>query len=186
MKQFSVKKCGKYIDLTYIGYKSPNTHFDVFTQKNLFFSNRKEVEIFIDYVNRLIPLLEKYSKFNPKLLVLTYLKSIDGVSSGFDVRSKWTIEEVAERIADSYQEKYDKAVKYNKETDEFIKRHKVSYTSQWKKFDKYNDNIDTFQLKGTKITDDDDRLGQDSLERLVELSNELLEKLIEHNKNKKE
>ena len=180
MKDFKIKKVGKYYDVIYIGFPSPNVTFDVHVRSNVFHSKRNEVEAFINYVRDIEKLMAKLkTKHNIRKIIAYYIRQIDSISSGLDVRSTWSKEEFAEILVKWFTEKYNEAEEFCKSTLEWIKSNECNYYTDWSRFDKYNYTNKIFELGLPELDSSYEGFGQDPLERALELSTQLLAKVSE-------
>lgn len=81
-----------------------------------------------------------------KRIIVEYLKLIDSIASGLDVRSKWSTEELAERLVNWYVEKIDKIeTKYNELLIQ-MQLTPMTYMDNWREFDNYHRDVDTYEL----------------------------------------
>ena len=185
MKDFKVTKRGRYYNVICIGLKSTNIVFNVYYCDNVYFNNRKEVENFITYVRDIEVIINRLNpKYSVKKIILYYLKTIESISSGFDVRSSWTKEEFSNILIEWYNKKYTEADEFCKSTLEWINSNKCNYYSDWKRFDEYNNKNQIFELGLVELKSNYDGFTEDPLDKMLELAHELLDKLIEENRNK--
>lgn len=181
-KNFTVNKRGKYYNVEYIGYKAPNATIDIRFWNNFYCSTKEEVKSTIKYICDLEEILtneisEKQLNYNPKKLIRMYLKIIESVASGFDIRSKWSIEKYAKSIIESHGRKYDEAVALYEETLSDLKENPVHYGKKWRLFDKCNDNKNIYEFEVESFENYYTSTFSKDLDSVLTQMNELLEKL---------
>lgn len=183
MKDFTVNKRGEYYNLMYLGFEPRHVGFNYKCWNNLYFNTREELEDFIAYVKTLEPLIRNLTDFNPKHIIRMYLRLIESICSGLDVRSKWSQETLAKNLVNFFTKRCSEAVNYNEEVLRLINTHDIHYYKQWRKFEEFNDNIVMFELDFKEIPPDDERLAQNPLEATLEKAQQMLDMLIENRKD---
>jgi hypothetical protein len=164
MKPFTVNKRGEYYNLEYIGFENPNIVFKIHKSNNLYFNTKKQVLDFISYVIKLEKELDALnSKHNTQKLIRFYLRQIESISSGLDIRSKWTIKEFAEVIVNWFDTRYDEAVVFCQDTITWTIENDCNILTDWRRFEKHDRFVKIFELDFPE------------LDRLLEKSKELLE-----------
>lgn len=184
---FTKSQTGKYVDVTY------NTHIP-----NLFMNLRynahqsclsdEDADKFIAKVQEMEKTIaEEMAKQNfsykVELIILTYMPLIESVSSGFDVRSKLSTQELAKLIVNGYNKKYVEALSFCTDTikmfDETGKAE--GYPKNYKIYDRHNELVEEFQFDLRKIKDSDFDV---NLETLNQAASKMLDELIKLNESK--
>ena len=107
--KFTKKETSKYIEVTYnstTALKSYRLKYNA----SLSCSNNDEADIYIKRAENIEKeiikvIAEKNSSFDVNLIMITYMQVIDSISSGFDIRSKLSDEELQATILKSIQSK---------------------------------------------------------------------------------
>ena len=182
---FTVNKRGEYYNLEYLGFKNPNVVFKIHHWNNTYFSKKAEVLNFISYVIKLEKSLTTLkSKHNPKKLIRFYLNMIESIASGHDVRSKWSIDELAERLVDWFDKRLDEANTFCKDTLQFIEDTDGCHMyTDYRRFEQHDRLIDIFELDFTKLGDDYEGFTRDPLSVTLDKASEFLDNLIKTRKN---
>ena len=176
-----VSKKGKYIQ---IDYKTNLDYVPMDYCDYVWCSNVEDARLFIDFFYKIKEkikevLEDKKYKIDYRLIILQRLKSIESISSGFDIRSKKTIDELAEDFVFSYNKKLEESIIFCKETIEYFneKGKFESYFKNTKKYDKYNELNKNFylNLKPLKLEDFND--GTDLFHKVNVLIDELIKKI---------
>lgn len=182
---FKVKKSGKYIDIQYIS--NLKTQIRIFD--NILVSSAKEGRVLISTIRKYEESFKKNqvyldNGFDYRLIILKYLKAIDAIASGLDIRSRIPFEEMSERFIDSYKYLFDYTIKECNETYEYYLKVKnnSSYAKDWRRYDKFNENIIDFNLDYKKIDYND--FDDDELRNMDKLAKQALDLLILKNRNK--
>lgn len=181
---FKVKKAGKFIDIQYItGIKLPMSTYD-----NVLVTSAKEGRKLIKFIRNFEDgvrkcLVKEGIDLDYRLIIVKHLGAVDSISSGFDIRSKMSIEELSERFVFGFKRIYDTMLDDVEETFKFFNEVKndSSYTKNWKRYDKYNEYVRDYDLDYPKISMDD--FNNDELKNISRLSSEVLELLIKERKN---
>ena len=152
-----------YIETSYEGYNHCGPAFDIHNPKHIWHSTRKEVLAFIKRVEGVEAEMVKIIN-NPEsdwqtkdlhsgMLVRKYLKLLDGISSGLDVRSSWSDEVAAEKIVSGYMARKKEGEEFVRESIE--KAHEGAIKDK-KEFDsmnvKYQSILKEFGNKGHSST----------------------------------
>lgn len=182
--KFTKKDSGKYIEVTYnstTALKSYRLKYNT----SLPCSNNEEADIYIKRAENiekeiLKVIADKKSSFDVNLIMITYMQVIESISSGLDVRSKLSDEELAIRFYDGYETRHNEAVAFCKRIRDMYEggEHKETYTKHYKDYDKYNELIDEYHLDFKKLGDSDFTI---NLETLSKKTSDLLEMLKEMN-----
>lgn len=128
----------------------------------------------MEMVNRNIP-------YSVELVFLTYLHVIESISSGFDIRSKMSNDEIVSHIIDGYHKKFTEALQFCEKTFKMYDdgEKNESYTKHWKDYDKHNELVDEYQFNLKKFKDNDFK---NNLEEMSKKAGELLQNLIDMHK----
>jgi hypothetical protein len=182
------RKLVKYIQIEYVSNLPKKPWF---CEDHIWFSTAKEGRKFVDMVRKLEVGIKKEIKennygFDFRLVIHKYLKVIDSISSGLDVRSKLSIDVLSEGFTSGYNNQRNEAIKYCDETFIHIKENyeTIRYEHNWKDFDKVNVLIDEFLLDYEKISDKSFKTN--TLDELNKMSGEILELLIKKRKEFKD
>ena len=111
-KNFKASKKGKYIQIEYLGYEPANHYIDLHTHGHMWHSKASESR---DFMKKILELEVEFQKeldrrelsHNPKKIIRFYLNVIDGISSGFDVRSSMSNEEIAKAFVNGFDTVYN-------------------------------------------------------------------------------
>lgn len=181
MKDFTVKKAGRYYNLIFIGYKAPNSYIDIHFWNNVFLSKKQDVKIFIekfnDIRNQLIKLCDSIYLSN-KIMRINFDK-IDGFASGLDIRSGWSDAKIAETFFTWYNVGKAKA---EESWAEFFKsiegKEKLNYYQNYRHYetlDSWNKRYELGYLDYKPIYDLE--VFSDPLDNALELTKEILNRL---------
>lgn len=145
----------------------------------------KDANLFIDKVVCLEKIIsniiyEKKLPYNVELILLTYMKAIESISSGFDIRSKLSNEELALIIFEGYKKEYIKAINFcEKIIKVYNEKQKYdTYTKHWRDYDKHNELVNEYQLNYRTFKDNDFEI---NLSSLLNSANNFLTELINKN-----
>lgn len=176
MADFTVNKRGQYYNLMYIGFEDPNYVFKIHQRNNVWFNTKTEVLGFISYVTKLEEFLNglMLTSHNPKKIIRFYLKLVEAVASGLDVRSSWTIEDLGEILLKSFNTKYNEALTFCQDTLKWIEENDCNMLTDWRRFEKYNMNVNIFELDLPILTEEYEHFGEDSLDKVIKLTNDML------------
>lgn len=183
---FKIKKAGKFIDIQYItGIKLPISTYD-----NVLVSSAKEGRKLINFIRNFEDgirkcLVKEGIDLDYRLIIVKHLGAVDSISSGFDIRSKMSIEELSERFVFGFKRIYDTILDDVEETFKFFNevKNNSSYTKNWKRYDKYNEYVRDYDLDYPKISMDD--FNNDELKNISKLASEALDLLIKERKKVK-
>lgn len=183
--KFKISRVKKYIDIKYVsGINLPLSASD-----NVFVSSAKEgrklIQMIRDLENRIRTIFsEREIDLDYRLIIVKYLRAIDSISSGFDIRSGMSIDELSERFVDGYKFNYDQVIAECEEIfDTFNKvKGNSSYLDNWRVYDKFNSLVRDYNLDYPQIKNDD--FDNDELKNMSKLADEMLELLIKKRKNK--
>ncbi len=180
-----VKGMRQYIDIKYVTGLNLSLSID----DNVFVRSAKEgrklIQMVRDLENRVRTVLsEREIDLDYKLIIVKHFKAIDSIASGFDIRSRMSIDELSERFVDGYKFKYDQVIAECEEI--FNKFNEVkgnsSYLENWRDYDKFNSLVREYLLDYPQIKNSD--FENDELRNMSRLANEMLEILIKKNKDK--
>ena len=182
---FKIKKSGKFIDIQYItGIKIPMSTYD-----NVLVSSAKEGRKLINFIRNFEDgvrkcLVKEGIDLDYRLIIVKHLGAVDSISSGFDIRSKMSIEELSERFVFGFKRIYDTMLDDVEETFKLFNevKNNSSYTKNWKRYDKYNEYVRDYDLDYPKISMDD--FNNDELKNISRLASEALVLLIKERKKK--
>ena len=155
---FTVNKHGKYYNCIYIKHTAANAVVDLHNWANMYQSTRDAAEIYMQYVMDIEKLMVKYLRkrklqHDPTKICRFYLKLLDGISCGLDVRSSWSKAEVVERLVEAFNTKYIQA----QGVCEYIlnkvrgNRDKPDYMNNWREYEYYTRMNDMYELGMDKI-----------------------------------
>lgn len=152
MTTITKEKDGKYIKVRY------NSNIEDLSYKLKYNAsqsclNDNEANNLIQKVELLELLIDeeqiKIGTYKTPLIILTYLPLIESVSSGLDIRSKLTNNELAKMITEGYHKKYTDAINFCNNTIVMFDRIGKSegYSAKYKDYDKHNELVKEFQLE---------------------------------------
>ena len=181
---FKISKKGKYIQIDYIS----NLELKSFKSFDYIWSiSIKDAKEFLRLAREIetkikTELVSKNLNYDYRLIMVRYLKVIDGISTGFDIRSKMTTDELAENFVWWYDKKYTEEYNYCKEVMDYYEAEgkNNSYMSNWRKYDEFNDKIKEFNLPFKSLTRDSFK--EDELRNMSDAL-DMLHKLIDERKN---
>jgi len=183
MKNFKASKQGKYIQIDYLGYKPANSMINNRTHGHMWFLNgtdarkfmTKVLELEVEFGNELIKLGLSH---NPNKIIRFYLNVIDSISSGLDIRSDMSNQEIAKSFVSGFNNSYNEKLRYCQSIIESAKKVPISmYTTTYDNFNEENDMYE-FGLKDTLDT----YLKPDPLVKMGGLLDEMLEVVKKINK----
>ena len=182
--EFVKQESGKYIEVTYNSLLPKISTKHSFNSSQLY-SSEEEADLFIIKAKEIHSLMSDYIikeklPFKVDLVMLIYFPVIDSISSGLDIRSKMSSEEIAVLFVNGYKKKYNEALEF---CNSVIKRYvdgayMESYTKHWRDYDKHNELVDEFQLDLRKFEDSDFKI---NLEILNKKASELIDMLFKKN-----
>lgn len=147
---FKISKKSKYFQIDYVS----GLDYVPFTNGKYIWATRKEqAREFIKRVKEIETFLIKlisdnHVPYDYRLIIHRYLEAIDSISTGLDIRSNMTSEQLAENFYFWYDKKYKEA--YNTCKD-IHSKYEVSgrfntYLSNWREYDSYNQMVKEYLL----------------------------------------
>lgn len=131
-----------------------------------------DAEVFIDKTIELKKAIEneltiKNLPYNIDLLILVYLQVIEFISTGSDIRSKLTNEQIAENMVEGYRRKFTESLQFCEKTIKMFEDGECneSYTKHWKDYDKHNELVDEYMFDLRKFKDGDFQTSLDSMNK---------------------
>lgn len=166
----------KYIQIDYVtnlGYMP--VHYDKYVwcldkqNARAFIQRVREIETHIKDI-----LTKNQMSYDYRLIMSLFLKAIDNIATGLDVRSKMTSLELAERFVFSYDVKFKEAYKFCFETLTYVEvEGKFSgYMKDWRRYDRHNELVKEFRLPFKQLELKD--FGKDELKNIEHKLDEML------------
>lgn len=186
MNNFKVSKCKKYFQTHILKFKPGNITVEVNMPTMNLHRNRvsaeKYMKLVLDMEKEVAKQLKKDKLSHDPMKIIVYsIRSIESWSDGFDIRSDLPIERQAKLVIGWFCGAYDKAKEACETTLAGLKENPVPYIANWKAHDKYNKDNKLFELGMEEL---DQYYGEDPLDKMMELSNQMLELLIKENREK--
>lgn len=183
-KNFKVSKCKKYFQTHILKFKPGNVTISVNMSTMQLHQNREATEKYMKFVLDMEKAVKKEldSKnlgHDPMKVIVFRLNAVSSWADGIDMRSNWPIEEHAELLVYWYDKGYNEAKENCESTLAVIKENPVPYIANWRAHDKYSQDNKLFELGMEEL---DEYYGEDPLDKMRELSNQMLELLIKENK----
>jgi hypothetical protein len=170
-----------YIQIDYV-HGLPNSMSRSFS--HIWFSTKKEAREFIKRLIEIELLVKEMVEkdnlpFDYRLVIINHLQAIDSISSGLDIRSNMSSEDLAERFVYGYNKRYEDAKKMCQDTLDFVESEgkAKSYMADWRRYDRHNELINEFILPVDKINSDDFEIDHiknisEAMDRIAELLDE--------------
>lgn len=152
MKDFTIKKQGKYFKSIYLGYEDKNIHMKLYRYTDNLHEDRESVEKYINYIRKLTPYLEKKLQilnlnYDAKKIIRYNLNTIDGLALGLDPRSDRSKSDIAIALIESFDTQYNKAKNTCKSILNSLKLNPVHYLANWERFEEYKNLNDLYELE---------------------------------------
>lgn len=185
-KMFKISKSGRYIESKYLNYVPANHTIDIHNWGTMLHEDRGGFETYRDKIIILEKLVqEKLQELElPHLntkIIRFHLKFIEAVADGFDIRSAWSNEKIAERLVISFDERYNEAKTNCQIHLNNLKENPRKRYSSWLADEKYDRDNAMFELGMEPL----EPHYSNSLYEMIKASNEMLELLIKERKDKK-
>lgn len=174
------RKLGKYIQLDYI---TGLDYVPIGYHKYAWCVDKKSARAFIEcfrgietHVKEIID--DKKLGFDYRLVMYKFLNAIDGISTGFDIRSDLSSFELAERFVSSYEHSFKEAFVFCKDTLEHVNAEGKfdSYMKDWRRHDKHNELVREYNLPFKSLNTEDFQVDYlKNLEKAVEAMHKLLD-----------
>lgn len=147
-------KKGNYIQIDYVtNIEIPSTYNKYVWCINvkmarLFINKVKEIETHVKQI-----LIKECFNYDFRLIMTLHLNAIESISSGIDIRSNMSSEDLANRFVYGYDKRYKEAFKICNETIDYVdkigKFH--SYMKDWRRYEKHNNLVNEFKLPCKKL-----------------------------------
>lgn len=179
------RKLNKYIQLDYV---TGLEYVPIGYHKYAWCLDKKSARAFIQcfreietHVKEIID--DKKLGFDYRLIMYKFLNTIDGISTGLDVRSSLSSLELADRFVSSYEKAFKEAYIFCKDTLEHVNSEGKfdSYMKDWRRHDKHNELVREYNIPLKSLSLEDFRV--DHLKNALEAT-EALNKLIDERRNK--
>jgi hypothetical protein len=181
--KFSIK-LSKYIQVDYI---TGLDYIPIGYHKYAWFLDKKRARDFIQRFREIETHVKeiingKKLSFDYRLIMCKFLKSIDSISGGFDVRSDISSIELADRFVSSYENSYKESFTFCKDTLEHVEVEGKfdSYMKDWVRYDKHNGLVREYNLPFKSLNLEDFQV--DHLKSALESVDAMLKILNERNK----
>lgn len=113
----------------------------------------------VNEMNKLINiyLLDNGMQYESLLIILEYFSIIDNIVNGFDIRSKWSVQEMVDRFVSSYDKKYKESLDFcMKMKQDALDNSNESYNKNWRNYDKSNELVKKYQFNSDLLISSDD------------------------------
>lgn len=176
----------KYVTITYTP-SDKDIPYALLQNATQWCLNKKDAIAFKTYAIKIeklieVELAEKKLSYKASWIMLTFFKVMEGFATGFDVRSKISIEDMAKRLVFTYDSSYKEALKF---CQGVLKQYelggkKESYMKHWRDYDKHNEYRKLYGFHIMEFKENDFNLCLDSI---LKSTDELLEYFKNANKD---
>lgn len=186
MNNFKITKYKKYFQTRILRFKPGNVTVDVWLSTMQLHQDRASTEKYMKFILDLEVAVKKKldSKelgHDPMKVIVFRLNAVSSWVDGIDMRSNWSIDEHAELLVSWYENAYNEAKEACEATLSGLKENPVPYIGNWKAHDKYYKDNKLFELGMESL---DKYYGEDPLDKIIELTNQMLETLNKEKDNK--
>lgn len=188
MNNFKVKKYKNYFQTHILKFKPGNVTIDVHMDTMQLHQDRASTEKYMKLILDMEQAIKKELvtrelSHDPMKIIVFKLKLVSSWADSFDIRHDLPIEHQAMLLVNWYDNAYNEAKEDCEKVLSGLKENPVPYIENWKTHDKYDRQNKLFELG---MEDLKDYYGEDPLDKMKKLSDEMLEMLIKINREEKE
>jgi len=188
MNNFKVTKCKKYFQTHILKFKPGNVTVDVHLNTMQLHQDRASTEKYMKLILDMEQAVKKELdtrglNHDPMKIIVFRLNLVSSWAANFDIRHDLPIEHQAMLLVNWYDNAYNEAKEDCEKVLSGLKENPIPYIKNWAAHDKYDRQNKLFELG---MEDLKDYFGEDPLDKVIELSKQMLDTLIKNSKEKKE